>query len=42
MMFKERLISGIVVAVVTIGLTIAGGVYLLALLLVAALIGMYE
>ncbi len=42
MMFKTRLLSGIVIAIVMIGFTYLGGVYLAAVLLLASLIGMFE
>ncbi len=41
-MFKTRLISGIIVAVCMLGLTWLGGIYLIAALAVASLIGTYE
>ena len=41
-MFKTRLISGIVVAVCMLGLTWLGGIYLIAGLAVASVIGTYE
>lgn len=41
-MFRTRLISGIIVAVCMLGLTWLGGIYLIAALAVASLIGTYE
>ena len=41
-MFKTRLLSGIVVAAVMLLFAWLGGAYLMALLLVVSIIGMYE
>ena len=41
-MFKTRLISGIVIAVAMLGVTWLGGIYLLAVLAVVSVIGLYE
>ena len=41
-MFKTRLLSGIVIAIVMIGFTYLGGACLAAILLAASLIGMFE
>ncbi len=41
-MFKERVISGIIIAVAMLGLTWLGGIYLLAALLAVSIIGLYE
>lgn len=41
-MFKERVISGIIIAVAMLGLTWLGGIYLLAALLAVSIIGLFE